>query len=99
MNAIGLDGCEIWDDEQSYALLFSTEDEPALLEFSQVSSSRSAGSDLPHYAAASKSQLSSRSVGSDLPHLIKFPHPCPLVHLLGMQNESFEIKQQVRARY
>lgn len=27
MNAIGLDGCEIWDDEQSYALLFSTEDE------------------------------------------------------------------------
>ncbi|KAK9221889.1 hypothetical protein WN944_010320 [Citrus x changshan-huyou] len=42
--------------------------QPALLEFSQVSSSRCVGSDLPHHAAAGKSQHSSRSVGSDLPH-------------------------------
>ncbi|KAH9672681.1 hypothetical protein KPL70_017832 [Citrus sinensis] len=56
--------------------------QPALLKFSQVSSSPCVGSDLPHHAAASKSQHSSRSVGSDLPHAAIALSPTAIVIFL-----------------
>ncbi|KAK9195554.1 hypothetical protein WN943_003677 [Citrus x changshan-huyou] len=59
--------------------------QPALLKFSQVSSSRCVGSDLPHHAAASKSQHSSRSVGSDLPHAAIALSPTAVVIVLLRQ--------------
>ncbi|KAK9209384.1 hypothetical protein WN944_001750 [Citrus x changshan-huyou] len=59
--------------------------QPALLEFSQVSSSRCVGSDLPHHAAAGKSQHSSRSVGSDLPHAAIALSPTAVVIVLLRQ--------------
>ncbi|KAL9456975.1 hypothetical protein AB3S75_006082 [Citrus x aurantiifolia] len=72
-------------DQKLVPAAATADSKPALLEFSQVSSSRCVGSDLPHRAAASKSQHSSRSVGSDLPHAAIALSPTAVVIVLLRQ--------------